>query len=553
MASTQICGLCSRMDKLATAVKFCTDCEDSLCTDCVHTHKAIKALASHHLINNEVQIDKAFSIKNTCIDHPDMSLEFYCPKHESLCCRTCSVNTHRTCGKILPIGVASRGIKTSVMLNDATEDLKALLKTAKQLEEDRTKNKENIGKAKVTTLQEIAKFKSEVIQELDQLEKKLMVEVDETEKRLTRKAESDLSDIEIRRKAIKDMSEQLEILTTHGSEIQIMILLNTIRVDICKQENDFQDIIPSYECSEINFKASAIKSTLNSLGSVELKFVPCSIVHRPHKHAEAQIPSEYDKMPLKQKNKKFDVPYRNGYIFSILVTNDNRLLLCFSGVKSKALSLWSKTGDHIQDCALTESAWGITMIPGTHEAVVTLPSINAVQFVDITSMIPGTVMKVPNTAYGVTVIKDILVLGGKGKVYFLSMTGFHLKTFNVGSDYLLSLKANKANMIYCCETSSSALHCIDINGTVIFSYKSPDFKGPVDLAFDGKENLYVITRKSNKLHRLSLNGMLLDILLKAEDGLRQPYAVAFNKNYTKLYIANGYHREDKQVLVFDCT
>ncbi|VDI25105.1 Hypothetical predicted protein [Mytilus galloprovincialis] len=100
-------------------------------------------------------------------------------------------------------------------------------------------------------------------------------------------------------------------------------------------------------------------------------------------------------MPLKQKIKKTDVPYRNGYLFNIVVMDYNRLLLCFSGVKSKALSLWSETGDHIQDCALAESAWGIAMIPGTNEAIVTLPSINAVKFVDIISMVPDSVMNFP--------------------------------------------------------------------------------------------------------------------------------------------------------------
>ncbi|CAG2252369.1 unnamed protein product [Mytilus edulis] len=203
-----------------------------------------------------------------------MSLEFYCSNHESLCCRTCSVNTHRTCGKILPIDVAARGIKSSVMLYDVTTNLKGLLKTAEKLVEDRTKNKEKIAKSKATTLQTIDNFKRQLIQE----------------------AESELSDIEIRCKAIVDLSEQLEFLTKHGSESQILMLLNTIRVDISKQENDFQNLIPSYECSDVSFKASGIKSALKSLGSMK-KSVPCSIEHKPSKHAQAQVPPECVKMP----------------------------------------------------------------------------------------------------------------------------------------------------------------------------------------------------------------------------------------------------------------
>ncbi|CAG2206100.1 unnamed protein product [Mytilus edulis] len=147
MASSQMCGPCTRMDKSASAVKFCSDCEDSLCADCVKNHKAIKATAFHHLID-EVQTGKVFSIRRTCSDHPDMSLEFYCSNHESLCCRTCSVNTHRTCGKILPIDVAARGIKSSVMLNDVKADLNNLLKTTEQLVEDRAKTRKTSEKLK---------------------------------------------------------------------------------------------------------------------------------------------------------------------------------------------------------------------------------------------------------------------------------------------------------------------------------------------------------------------------------------------------------------------
>ncbi|XP_071150433.1 E3 ubiquitin-protein ligase TRIM71-like [Mytilus edulis] len=553
MASSKMCGPCSRVDKLASAVTFCTDCEDPLCADCVTMHKAIKALALHHLIDKEVQTDKAFNIRRTCSDHPDMALEFYCSTHDTLCCRTCSVNTHRTCGKILPVDVAARGIKSSVMLNDVTVDLKGLLKNVEQLVEERAKNKENIEKSKATTLQTIVKFKRQLIQELDELEKKLLTEIDETEKNLTKQAESELSLIEIRCKAIVDLSEQLEFLTKHGSEIQILMLLNTIRVDISKQENDFHNLVPSYECIDVSFKASGLKSALNSLGSVEIKSVPCSIEHKPSKRTQAQVPPAYEKMLTKFKLKtEFRVPYSQGKISSMVVTKDNRLLFCYTGDKSNALSIWSETGYHIQDCALAGTAWGIAMIPGTNEAVVTLPSLHSIQFVNIASMVPGKIIEVPDKCYGVAVIKDMIVLGGKGKMYFFSMTGSLQKTFNVGRRVLHSLKTSKMDMTYCCEADNDTLHCIDFNGTVIFSYQSPpDFDGPVDITFDGKDNLYVTTWRSNKVHRISLDGNLIDILLKKEIGLDEPYGIAFNKNYTKLFIANG-KCENKQVLIYDC-
>ncbi|XP_071150436.1 uncharacterized protein [Mytilus edulis] len=249
---------------------------------------------------------------------------------------------------------------------------------------------------------------------------------------------------------------------------------------------------------------------------------------------------------------EFKVPFLNGKISSIVVTNDNRLLLCYTGDKRKALSIWSETGDLIQNCDIAGTAWGITFIPGTNEAVVTLPSLHSIQFVNIASMVPVKVMKVPDKCYGVTVIKEIIVMSGMGKVYFFSMIGNLIKTLNIGSDYLHSLKTGKMGMIYCCDTGNDTLHGIDSNGTVIFSYKSPGFNGPIDMALDGKDNLYVTSWRSNLLHRLSKDGKLIDILLKKEDGLDVPHGIAFNKNYTKLFIANGQYFGDKQVSIFDC-
>lgn len=65
MALSHICGSCTRMDKTASAVKYCTDCEDPLCVDCVNSHKAVKVLALHHLIDEENRAWKACVIKKT--------------------------------------------------------------------------------------------------------------------------------------------------------------------------------------------------------------------------------------------------------------------------------------------------------------------------------------------------------------------------------------------------------------------------------------------------------------------------------------------------------
>lgn len=66
-------------------------------------------------------------------------------------------------------------------------------------------------------------------------------------------------------------------------------------------------------------------------------------------------------------------------------------------------------------------------------------------------MEPSSVIEVPGKCYGVPIVKDMIVLGGKVKVYFLSMTGSLKNKIIVGGRHLYSLKVNKANMIFCCD------------------------------------------------------------------------------------------------------
>lgn len=66
-------------------------------------------------------------------------------------------------------------------------------------------------------------------------------------------------------------------------------------------------------------------------------------------------------------------------------------------------------------------------------------------------MEPSSVSEVPGKCHGVPIVKDMIVLGGKVKVYFLSMTGSLKKQIIVGGGHFYSLKVNKANMIFCCD------------------------------------------------------------------------------------------------------
>ncbi|CAG2254169.1 unnamed protein product [Mytilus edulis] len=78
-----------------------------------------------------------------------MPLDFFCSDHDSLLCQPCIANTHHICGKILPIDVAAKGIKSSVMFDDISKYIAALRKFAKELVQDREKTRKDSDRPKV--------------------------------------------------------------------------------------------------------------------------------------------------------------------------------------------------------------------------------------------------------------------------------------------------------------------------------------------------------------------------------------------------------------------
>jgi len=83
------------------------------------------------------------------------------------------------------------------------------------------------------------------------------------------------------------------------------------------------------------------------------------------------------------------------------------------------------------------------------------------------------------------------------------------------------------------------LYCIKPDGEEVFTYNSPDLRGTwgVTIIYD-HDNVYIVGRYSNNIHRLRPDGTLKDIILNEEDNIVRPTTCCFNANYRKLYAVN---------------
>ena len=90
MASANICDPCIEEGNNATAVKYCTNCEEKLCGDCAGSHLRFKAFKSHHVIYlSSIGSRIPTSSKINCEIHTDIQIDYFCSEHDVVCCRVC--------------------------------------------------------------------------------------------------------------------------------------------------------------------------------------------------------------------------------------------------------------------------------------------------------------------------------------------------------------------------------------------------------------------------------------------------------------------------------
>ena len=543
MDSRKLCEPCYRTSKYTFAVKYCSDCEEFLCSECAVYHSKFKAFLSHHVVDVNVTSDQSFVGSNECPTHKDMTLDLFCSDHDSICCKSCIANMHRTCENIKSLDVAANGVIHSSMYEELAMDMVSLNNAATQLTDEWKTSKVAWGTSKKDVKSAVEKFKAKILKRINEIEEKLMHEIDAA------KPGSKLDKLTVDKQVeeIQDVLKQFNFVTKHGSEDQIFRLINTMKTNVPRMFNDMTILISSQASSRLLFEESNILSMFESLGSITVKTNPFDVKFNPHKNQQAHemvqtIP------PMFQFENSIPIIDEDGVIITgIGVIDDDRLLLC--NYLTSQLYLLSIEQQNLTRIDLSSSSWGIVVKEGEDEALVTLPKEEYIQVVNTATMTLARTIKCPDGCRGITLIDKDIALGRTSEVCIINKEGTHIRSITLGCEHLQSLYSGNDRKLFYCDPNNGKLHCVNVDGTMVFSYSFRYLEYPSDVAVDVQGNSYVIGRISNNLHRISPNGKSMGIMLNESDGLKLPGCITFNKQYSKLYIFND---GSDQLLTFSC-
>ena len=550
---TNYCGPCTSNSKETEALSWCLECEEALCFACAESHRGMKISRHHHLADvNAVPREIKFLFEKSCPKHKTLSFEYFCVDHDLLCCKECFSESHRTCKNVPSLDTASNGIKRSQSYKDAGDEIDHILQTLDTLSSGYFDNIEMVQQEAGVIHDNILRVKEKLIDKVESLAQPLMDELKQITDNQVNEMKGNITDIQDAITSSNAHKGALDFTRDNGSDQQTFLLVHSTKGDINHLQHRVLNLTKIRRHVSLEFfENTKIHSSLNNLGSmVLLQGAPLCNPFLSRKLSQSQIQIATSRLIssfTNQSELNLQRIHKNCDIRGMAVSNDGTLLLC--DCANRRLILFNSDGNYESTISTKYCPWDIAVIPGTQSAVVSKRDEGCIQFIDIENKTQLQVVSVcENRSGGLGATTDFILIGGEGKIHFLNLHGQFVKSVDVEVKSAIWYLAPFGNDIICCSSSIDAdVHVINMqNGDNKF-YGSKNLKTPMKMAPDDTGNIYVVGHSSDNILRLSPNDGTFSVVLTANDGIKHPCALCFNKDFTKLYVSS---KMGKEVTVF---
>ncbi|CAC5389165.1 unnamed protein product [Mytilus coruscus] len=514
MASRGLCDPCTEQGTSSPAVKFCSDCEERFCENCIEDHSKFKVLRSHHLIDLSTAGSKIPTFQKYCDVHADGLLDFFCTQHDVECCRSCIPLKHQSCTNVFPLENVSKNVRNSAVLKDTLDAMDSASKTLTGLMDDTNNNIKILEDDEPAILRELKTVKENLVKQIDKLEEKVTKELSSIKKRKEIKFKQNKTEIAELTAEVQERHDQIDFLKEHGSNNQLFLALR-------QQEKTIQSIDIRVKEMTSTFVGARLALSgihdlkFDSIGSVEETPISCGIKHKSMKLNQAQAK-----------------PDNSNPITSMQWKNQ--------------LNLQSGKDYNLTGIAITADDSILILIPNTDKAIVTLTFDKSIQFIDTTRMKLCNKMSTREGCYGVFANRKNIYLGGNGNIFVLNLKGSFLNKITLNKmETIFSVCFNENNQQVICRNWGT-LWLVKLNGEIVYQ---TDVTGQAGLALDRQGNVYYSIVDIHEIRRIKSDGSSSAcVMLKRSDQVHQPYAICFNKDVNKFYVIN----DCNSIQIYNC-
>ncbi|XP_076099792.1 uncharacterized protein LOC143069175 [Mytilus galloprovincialis] len=532
------CEPCKARDNNNKPTHWCVICEEALCLQCAEHHRVQKMSRRHELLDINIKPTHINISDQRCSKHDNLSFEYFCVDHESLCCKECQVESHRSCHKIMSVDIASKGIKSSQSFIDAVELIEQVLMTTPTIIENRHTLIESIETEANFVKDEVRKVKEEAITHIEYLAKLLFEDLKLKKDKIVTNAKGQIDELEDIKRMTKEKKDTFDIVEKHGSEKQAFLAVHVHKTVLDELEERISAITERTTYSSIKLNPNLLKKSITSIGTIEIKELPTATEFVKRKKRQSQI-------PIAQRQNLPSFILKNaitgtGVVGGLAVSDKDEL--CISSTLfffHRKILVYDNDEKLKYEMILSFPPGQIAIFPCQNKGIITTSTIdlNIFQFVDFqTYKVLNEISIEGCQGGGIAASHENICIGTKGAIKVLDHNGRYIRSIKMNNDKLTPryIVLDKSGNIY--HSDSEVVCYTRIDGENLFTYKPQDNKRLNGVAIDNQGYVYVVVRNQS-VCRLNPDGTFSDLVVVNEDSKRPFKDICFNKDCTKLYLS----------------
>ncbi|XP_061170377.1 E3 ubiquitin-protein ligase TRIM71-like [Saccostrea echinata] len=519
------CAACKRDNEEVEAIDFCLACNEELCKTCSKCHRKGLTTRDHKMCSmNELQFQNSshLSESNTCSQHIDRPVEFYCDNHGIFCCGLCGAIEHKKCENVCSIEEALEGLRKDKKklidtLQNNIETHEQQLMSFKQKEEAKITQLENISESVSTSFKQ---FRMKVEAELNKIEE---LGYSSLEKIITwKKLES--------QKYITSLSEKI------NCEKNVSTLLKEM-----KREEIYKDMLIKWKQASKMYEY--IKKTIapetdlivETEHSQKLTEILDSLRHLSYP-SECAINACFweirgkDKLGLAILNVDYPKIDREGKD----LLNDGTFLpngnIVMTGYCVPECYLFSNDFKFLKKIDIDYRPCDIHL--KGEELFVSCPNDKSIQVLSLEDFKILRTIEIGECCYGLASFRDNLYAACYSSIIEFDDQGNILRTFWTES-YVCNLIVNyDGDIIYSSSTDSHCVKSLSQEGNVLWTYRSTNLKAPYGLDIDSAGNIYVVGKFSQNIHILSKDFSSITVI----ENIFSPFYIKINESKQRCFV-----------------
>ncbi|KAL4216791.1 hypothetical protein ACF0H5_024512 [Mactra antiquata] len=526
-----ICTACANDDLIKEALKYCVECQQYCCKDCLTSHRRISSLQGHSFLDNssvksqgQPRTLPAFPTKQ-CSKHVGKILDMYCENHDVVCCYACAAEDHKSCKDIVSVSDNIDRLYNMTDTTKATSELNDTIDTMTQLQTDTDTRLHQLQESKVTAIKAVSDFRIEMEKFLKKLKEVSIKEIEEEYKKLE-------AEILEERKRYEDFIDDLKTLKQLFSQAS----RNIAQQFVCSK-------LSENKCTSIRYQQNR-----ESLNFAEVKFTPSddlksSIEKMVHLGEASAISSKtYNvykatkicDMMVGMKEDKFP----DNWTLGSCIVDDTVIFTDYLHNKLKRFDISSSS--LVDSCEVPEGPRGICTV-GYKEVAVACN--HKVQFVSVHDKL--TLMrciKMDHWCYGLAHSNNKLYITDEYmSLYLHDMSGNLLKTVTNSDDDGRQPLFKSSNHITVNDKSGrvfvgdskKGLVCFNAQCDYIETITDPDVR-PNGVCVDGYGNVIIANSRINTIVQCGRDGQKHSIIVNKN--IEAPQCVCVHYDLRKMFV-----------------